>query len=113
MKPLRNKFSYVKRLGKVQREMLTELSGGDLLYGFLVSARSTKRMFKHARERATYRHRRKLVLQRLIDERFVRMNEERLSMTLAGRNAPTTQPIGHTRHPQARSLALGHEATPF
>jgi len=75
------------KIGRMQREILTELSGGDLFVGFLLSARSTKRMFRIARERAMRRHRDKRVIERLADLEYVRIQGERLSITEKGRSA--------------------------
>ncbi|MBI4094137.1 hypothetical protein HY417_04185 [Candidatus Kaiserbacteria bacterium] len=74
------------KLGRVQREILAELSGGDLLVGFLLSGRSTKRMFRIARERAMYRHRRKRVIEGLAELEYLRMQGERLSITEKGKS---------------------------
>lgn len=76
-----------RRLGAIEREILDDLSGGDLLYGFLLSARSTRRMFKLARERATYRYRRKCAIERLKDAQFVQQRGNRLAITEAGAGA--------------------------
>jgi len=78
---------YVRRLGSIERELLEELSAGDLLYGFLLSARSTRRMFRLARERAAYRQRRKQAIQRLIDEEFINSSANRLSISESGKGA--------------------------
>lgn len=75
------------RLGSTEREMLDELSLGDILYGFLLSARSTRRFYKLAHERAAYRHRRKRALNRLIELKFITAAGERLSITDEGRTA--------------------------
>lgn len=73
-------------IGHTQREILEELTAGDILYGFLLSARSTKRMYKHAHERAAARHRRKKALENLVDRGYIRQHNERLSITTRGRN---------------------------
>ncbi|RJQ35827.1 hypothetical protein C4568_00120 [Candidatus Parcubacteria bacterium] len=54
-----------RKLGHVQRDILHELTLGDLLYAHLLSARSTKRFYQLARERAKERHRRKQSLEAL------------------------------------------------
>ncbi len=74
-------------LGPIEKDILEGLTLGDLLYSFLLSARSTRRFYKLARERATYRHRRKLAIQRLVENDFVRKQGEKLSITSGGRNA--------------------------
>lgn len=76
-----------KRLGAIEREVLEDLSAGDLLYGFLLSARSTRRMFRLAREHALYRYRRKLAVERLKEIQFIRERSGRLSITDLGTNA--------------------------
>lgn len=76
-----------RKLGSIERDVLNELSFGDLLYGFLLSSRSTKRFYKLARERAAYRYRRKLAVERLIELDHVKAAGERLSITRSGRNA--------------------------
>src|SRR4051812_34525569 len=87
-RPVRRKRS--RKLGTIEREMLSELSLGDLMYGFLLSARSSRRMYKLSRERAAYRYRRKLALERLIADEFVRRQGEKLSMTSRGRDSIAT-----------------------
>ncbi len=74
------------RLGLIERDILDELTFGDLLYSTLLSARSTKRFYKLARERATYRYHRKLAIERLKECAFVQERGERLSITDAGRS---------------------------
>ncbi|MBI2612562.1 hypothetical protein HYW59_01965 [Candidatus Kaiserbacteria bacterium] len=76
-----------RRLGSIEREILEELSGRDLLYGFLLSGRSTRAMHRLARERAAYRHRRKRAIERLKDVELVEQRGERLTITAAGNNA--------------------------
>lgn len=75
------------RLGAIERDILNDLSLGDMLYGFLLSGRSTRQLFKRARERATCRYRRKLAIQHLKELNFIRMQGERLLITADGRNA--------------------------
>ena len=76
-----------RRLGPIERDVLNELTGGDILYSFLLSARSTRMFYKLARERANYRYRRKLAIERLTELDFIEKHGERLSITLKGRNA--------------------------
>ena len=71
----------------MERDMLAELSLGDILYGFLLSARSTRRLYKLARERAAYRHRRKRALDRLIELNYIEATGKRLSITNEGQTA--------------------------
>lgn len=84
-----------RQLGSIEREVLEDLSAGDLLYGFLLSARSTRRMFKLARERALYRYRRKLAIERLKHLQFVRQRSNTLEITKDGIGA-LGQVVGKT-----------------
>ena len=72
------------RLGSIEREVLEELSAGDLFIGFLCSARSTRRMYKVARERARKRYLVKRAAERLASEGYIRRDGELLSMRAAG-----------------------------
>lgn len=76
-----------RKLGNIERDVLNELSCGDLLYGFLLSAHSTRRMFKLARERANYRYRREIAIKRLEKLRFIRKRGKALSITQNGADA--------------------------
>lgn len=78
---------YVRRtrLGVTEREVLEELSGGDLLVGFLCSARSTRLMYKVAHERARRRYYTRLAAERLTKEGYIRRNGDILSINAAGR----------------------------
>ncbi|MEK7480287.1 MAG: CRISPR-associated endonuclease Cas2 [Patescibacteria group bacterium] len=76
-----------RQLGAIERDVLGDLSSGDALYGFLFSARSTRRMFKLARERANDRYRRKLAIERLVRLGYIHARGERLRITGAGQNA--------------------------
>jgi len=74
-----------RKLGSIERDVLEELSFGDLMYGFLLSARSTSRMHRLARERAMQRYRRKIAVERLIGAKYIQASGERLSITGKGR----------------------------
>lgn len=76
-----------RQLGAIERDVLGDLSSGDALYGFLFSARSTRRMFQLARERANERYRRKLAIERLVRLGYIHARGERLRITGAGQNA--------------------------
>src|SRR3989338_3726220 len=76
-----------RKLGSIERDVLNELSLGDLLYGFLLSARSTSRFYKLARDRAASRYRSKKAIERLIEMEYVHSAGERLSITNSGRDA--------------------------
>lgn len=86
----RNRKGKKKRshqLGSIERDILSELTFGDLIYTMLVSGTSNKTFFKNARERANYRYRRKLALQRLIDDALIQEEDLHLSITNSGRNS--------------------------
>lgn len=74
-----------RRLGAIEKDILDNLSAGDLLYGFLLSAHSTRRMYKLARERAAARYRRKQAIERLVEQGLVRERSNRLSITPSGK----------------------------
>jgi len=84
-----------RQLGAIERDVLNELTFGDLLYGFLLSSRSTKRFYKLARERANHRYRRKLAIERLMELDYIHARGERLNITGAGQNA-LGQAVGKT-----------------
>jgi len=91
------------RLGPLERQLLEELSAGDLLYGFLLSGTSTRLMYKLARERAQARYRRKLAAERLEEVGFVIERSGKLSITDEGVSAlgsavdSTAKLLGSTR----------------
>ncbi len=76
-----------RKIGPIERDILKELTLGDFLYAHLCSARSTKRFYKLARERATERYRRKKAIERLQKEHFIAAVGERLSITPKGHSA--------------------------
>ena len=76
-----------KRLGRIEREILEDLSLGDLAYGFFFSARSTRLMYKLARRRAMDRYRRKIAIERLQDLQFIERAANKLAITEKGKNA--------------------------
>lgn len=75
------------KIGSIERDILDKLSVGDLLYSFLLSAHSTRRFYELARERASYRYRRKLAIDQLLELDYVRAAGEKLSITETGRGA--------------------------
>lgn len=77
----------LRQPGPIERDVLNELSLGDILYGHLLSARSTKRFYKLAHGRATYRYRRRLAIERLVEHGYINARGERLHITGAGQNA--------------------------
>ncbi len=72
-----------KRIGRIESEMLESLSGGDLAYGFLLSGRSTRSMYRLARERAKDRYRRRLAIERLQKHGYVE-GKSVMSITISG-----------------------------
>jgi len=76
-----------RQLGAIEKDVLQELSAGDLLYGFLLSARSSSRMMRLARQRANDRYRRKKAIKRLIALDYIQARGEKLSITTGGTNA--------------------------
>ncbi|HEY4516799.1 MAG TPA: CRISPR-associated endonuclease Cas2 [Candidatus Paceibacterota bacterium] len=83
---LKRKKTRRRQLGAIERGVLEELSAGDLLYGFLLSARSSRRMYRLARERANDRYRRKKAIQRLIELEYIEERGKHLSITEGGTN---------------------------
>lgn len=75
------------RLGVLERKILEDLSASDLLIGFLLSGRSTRLMYKVARERAMHRYRTKLAVDRLSKQGLIRTFGEQVSITAAGLSA--------------------------
>ena len=84
------------KIGRVQNEILTALSGGDVLVGFLLSARSSKRMYRIAHERALRRHRDKRAIEHLAALKYLRIEGGRLSITEKGKSVLRSI-IGATR----------------
>lgn len=78
-----------RRLGTRQRNILQEFSLGDILYAHFLSARSTRRFYKLAHERATERYRRKRALEQLELMDYIHRQGDRLSLTGSGRSAIT------------------------
>lgn len=74
-------------LGGIERDILQELTFGDLLISFLCSARSTRAFYKLARERAQRRYRERLALERLIDQGYIARKGEYASITIRGRRS--------------------------
>lgn len=83
----RKRRSSSRRIGRVEREMLTELSLGDVMYGFFLSAGSSHRLLRLARERAQYRYHRKLTLERLVEKGFLTRRGEMCSLSPSGKRA--------------------------
>ena len=73
------------RLGAIEREILEELSFGDMLVGFLCSARSTRRMYTIASERAKHRYRTQRAFDRLAAQGFIRREGEYATISGTGR----------------------------
>jgi DNA-binding transcriptional regulator PaaX len=64
----------VYRLGTIERDILGELSLGDLLLAVLCSGRSSKAFFRTAQERAVHRYRRGIAVNRLIGRGYLRQD---------------------------------------
>jgi hypothetical protein len=75
-----------RRLGAIESSILEDLSAGDMLYGFLLSGRSTGRMFTLARERANYRFRRKRAIDRLVVSDYIRTRKGQFFITRLGQS---------------------------
>lgn len=73
--------------GKIERDILEQLTLGDFLYSFLLSAHSTRQFYKLANERAAQRYRRKRALARLTELGLIQARGQRLSLTDDGRSA--------------------------
>lgn len=80
-------FVSKKRLGKIEREVLESITGGDLLVGFLCSSRSSRHMNKIAYERALTRYRTRKAIDSLVTKGFAAQDGEMLSITMEGRDA--------------------------
>ena len=76
-----------RNLGMIERDILQELTFGDLLISFLSSAHSTRLFYKHAYQRAQRRYRERLALERLVARGYVAHDGERASITKLGRRA--------------------------
>lgn len=76
-----------KRIGKIEREILERLTLGDLVYGFLLSGTSTKRLRRLSRERAMERYYRKKAIERLSTLEFIRVQGGKLIITNTGKTA--------------------------
>jgi len=73
-----------KNLNSSEFQLLEELSAGDVLIGFLLSARSTSGMFNVARARAQKRYRDKLVLNRMQGNGLIKINGDKINLTKFG-----------------------------
>lgn len=76
-----------RRFGALEKEVLEQLSAGDLLVGFLCSARSSKRMYRLAYQRAKARHATKNAIARLERGGFIKRvvgNGDALTLTAMG-----------------------------
>ncbi len=74
------------RLGAIEREVLEQLTAGDLFIGFLCSARSTRQMYKIARERAMHRYRTKCAIERLVEEGYIVQKGDLLALSRTGKH---------------------------
>ena len=73
-----------RKLGRIERDILGDLTFGDLLYSHLCSGTSRTRFYQLARERATERYRRKRAIDRLTTDGFISVHGEVLHLTEAG-----------------------------
>ncbi|MEK7098668.1 MAG: hypothetical protein AAB908_02085 [Patescibacteria group bacterium] len=80
-------FGPPRRLGKVEREILESMTTSDVLVGFVCSARSSRRMYKIAYERARARYRTRKVIDSLVAKGYVDQNGDLLTITDDGRRA--------------------------
>ena len=74
-------------LGAIERDILQELTFGDLLISFLTSAHSTRAFYKTARERAVRRYRERQALERLIAQGYAARYNDRVAITTLGRRS--------------------------
>ena len=79
-------FGPKRRLGRVEKEILESITGGDRLIGFLCSARSTRAMYKIAYERARARYRTRKTVDSLVLKGYVAREGELLSITNSGKS---------------------------
>jgi DNA-binding transcriptional regulator PaaX len=90
MRNIKNKSHSFLAKGYNASSVLEEVSTGDTIVGFLLSAHSTSRMFKVAQQRAKARHKTHLTIQRLEKEgliSFKKNDRETLQITASGRKA--------------------------
>lgn len=79
-------YSRAMRLGTREREILDELTFGDMLVGMLCSGRSTRRMYKIARDRARERQLTKRAVGSLVSAGFITQHDDLLSLDKRGRD---------------------------
>ncbi len=84
---MKTKKKRARQLGAIERDVLEELTLGDVMYAALFSARSTKLFNKLARERAKRRYRLKKTLHRLIELEYISDVSGSLSITESGLSA--------------------------
>jgi hypothetical protein len=83
-----SRFKRKKRgvsLRTIEREVLENLSAGDMFAGFLCSAMSTKKMYETAHARAKKRYLVRLATERLVAEGLIDASGEVLSLSVSGR----------------------------
>lgn len=73
-----------RKFGRIERDILQDLTFGDLAYAHLCSGTSRTRFYQLARERATERYRRKRAIDRLKIHGFISSNGEMVHITDAG-----------------------------
>lgn len=78
-------FGPRKRLGLIEKEILESITAGDMLVGFLCSARSSRRMYKVARERAVARYRTQKAIDSLITKGWATRKGDYVGITSDGK----------------------------
>lgn len=73
------------RLGKIEHDILDELTFGDILISFLCSAHSTRAFYRIAYKKARERYHRRLALERLESQGYVQFRGEYASINATGR----------------------------
>lgn len=84
-KTSRRSYSRSLRVGSREREILNELTAGDMLIGFLCSARSTRRMYSVAHARARERYLTKQAADRLTSHGYILRHGDAISLSKRGR----------------------------
>lgn len=82
-------FGPRRRFGALEKDILDQLSAGDLLVGFLCSARSSKRMYRLAYQRAKTRYATKTAIARLEKDGLIKRfagRDDTVTLTAIGRS---------------------------
>ena len=78
-------FGPRKRLGSIEKEILESITAGDLLVGFLCSARSSTQMHKIAHKRAVARYRTRKAIDSLVAKGWAIRRAGSIAITEDGR----------------------------